>query len=90
MRRAVAALIGSAAVVSGIWTAPVANAIPAEVRVCMVLDDYPNASGVIGILRALIDDEGYSPYDAGAVMGRAVRDVCPEYTSLVIRVVSQL
>lgn len=54
------------------------------IRVCTVLDDYPTISGVLGVLRGLTD-EGYTAREAGWIVGRAVRDVCPEHMNLALR-----
>ena len=67
----------------------IARADLLSVRVCMVLDDYPSTSGVIGVVDALVD-EGYTAYQAGRIVGEAVRDVCPEHMDLVMRVASAL
>lgn len=71
--------------VSGLFMAPVAQATPSyyDQAVCSVLDDYPNNTGILGIGLAL-EDEGYSGYEAGKIIGQAVINVCPEYIPLMM------
>ena len=76
-------------IVGAIESMAVARADGMQIAVCMTLDDYPTISGVTGVLKGLIE-EGYSPEDAGFVIGRAVRDVCPEHMDLVMRYANAL
>jgi len=69
--------------------AGVAHADTEAVAVCMVLDDHPTTSGVMGIARAMFDD-GYSGYEAGRIFREAVDDVCPEHKRLVTRVIDAI
>ena len=49
--------------------------------VCNVLDEYPTFDGIIGIGTAIVED-GFTPRQAGQVMGIAVLEVCPRHTGL--------
>ena len=80
-RTAVAAALVA---VSGLFMAPAAQADPYDQAVCAVLDDYPNNTGILGIGLAL-EDEGYTGYQAGQIIGQAVINVCPEYIPLMLR-----
>jgi hypothetical protein len=62
----------------------VAHADGMTIATCMVLDDYPTISGVMGVARGLME-EGYTPYQAGQVLRDAVDNVCPEHRDLVLR-----
>lgn len=61
-----------------------ARADAVHIQICMTLDDYPNISGVTGVLNGLID-AGYTPRQAGYLMGQSVVLVCPEHRALVLR-----
>jgi len=70
-----------------ICSAPAANA-DAEgellVLTCMALDESPNMTGVVGVLDSLMDN-GLSAYQAALVLGKAGKQVCPEYQALIRR-----
>ena len=80
-------LLGIAA---GIITAAQAQAEPepsievleytarAEGAVCRTLSRYPTINGTSGILAA-IEDEGFTPYEAGEIVALAVTDACPQF-----------
>jgi hypothetical protein len=52
--------------------------------VCDVLDDYPSFSGIIGVARG-IQEDGFTAYQAGEVIGLSVTEICPWHTGLVMR-----
>lgn len=62
----------------------IARADAIHIQICMTLDDYPNISGVTGVINGLIDT-GYTARQAGYLMGQAVVHVCPEHKALVLR-----
>ena len=49
----------------------------AEGAVCRTLNKYPTINGVSGILAA-IEDEGFTPYEAGEIVAMSVLDACPQ------------
>ena len=51
---------------------------------CVTLDEYPNMRGIVGIIDILTSN-GYTGYQAGRTIWRAVQSVCPEHTELVQR-----
>lgn len=69
--------------------AGVAHADTEAIAVCMVLDDHPTTSGVMGIAEGLFDN-GYSGYEAGLIFREAVDNVCPEHKPLVTRVIDAI
>lgn len=84
LRRSLAAITVGGAL--AIMAAPAAHAGPVEDYttfaapiVCQVLDEYPSVAGVTGVVQAVMSDSGFSPYDAGTVVGVAVRDYCPRH-----------
>lgn len=71
--------------VAGGLLAPEAHAGPAEDyavvnagRVCAVIEAHPTVDGVTGVLAGVIADSGFSPYQAGRIVGMAVMMDCPE------------
>lgn len=52
--------------------------------VCDVLDDYPTPAGIIGIAQA-VQDDGFTSYEAGQVIGLSVAEICPRHTGLMLR-----
>lgn len=62
---------------------PVSNyADHAAYAVCGTLDEVPNFPGILGVLSGVQEDSGFSPYQAGQVVGMAVRDYCPRHLPL--------
>lgn len=57
--------------------------------VCSTLDKYPTVGGVEGILQVIIQDDGFTPYQAGQIIGRAVIGWCPEHSSEVNRFIAK-
>lgn len=70
----------SGAILGGaVWFSVPAHADLIDRAICAVLDDYPTPGGVYGVILGL-QQQGYSAYDAGAKVGVAIRDTCPEHT----------
>jgi hypothetical protein len=72
--------------VAGGLLAPDAHASPVEDyaainagRVCATLDDFPSVAGVTGVVQGVMEDGGFTPYDAGRIVGMAVMGWCPEH-----------
>lgn len=59
-----------------------------EPVICHVLDSNGNAtvSGFLGVLRAT-ESEGFTPYEAGQIVGMSVTEFCPDHTRLMQRFV---
>ena len=56
--------------------------------ICEVLDDFPTIAGVTGIIQGVIEDSGFSPYDAGRTIATAVTGWCPEHLPVLQRFVA--
>lgn len=76
-------------------TAPDAHADPlsdytvlAATAVCSTLDDHPTVPGVTGVITGVMDDSGFTAYDSGEVVARAVIGWCPRHVPLLQRFVS--
>lgn len=90
--RAVIATAASA-MAAAIITAPVASAdaepSPAVIAyaayyggvVCDVLDEYPTVSGLLGVMEA-VENDGFTAYEAGQVVGMSVAEICPRHGRL--------
>ena len=81
--------------VAGGLLAPDANATPIDNYaainagpICEVLDDFPTIAGVTGIIQGVIEDSGFSPYDAGRTIATAVIAHCPEHLPVLKRFVA--
>lgn len=59
-----------------------ASAAPA---ICATLNDYPTLTGVVGVLRGVMQDTGFSVSDTGAVVVLAVENQCPQFIPLLQR-----
>lgn len=84
------AILAGATLGTGIAKAdPIANyaAINAG-PICSVLDQFPTIAGVTGIIQRVIEDSGFSPYDAGSVIATAVIAHCPEHLPVLKRFVA--
>lgn len=53
--------------------------------ICSTIADYPSPGGVLGLVQGVMDDSGFSAYDAGRVVGMAVAEYCPEHLPSVRR-----
>jgi hypothetical protein len=78
------ALIAAGMIGPGLAAAPTASAGPVEEyaavnadAICTALAERPYLSTVTVILKVIVDDTGWSNYDAGVVVGQTVRDYCP-------------
>lgn len=56
--------------------------------ICETLDDYPTIAGVTGVLQGVMDDSGFSPYDAGRTIATAVVGWCPRNLPVLERFVA--
>jgi len=56
--------------------------------ICETLDDYPTIGGVTGVLQGVMDDSGFSPYDAGRAVATAVVGWCPRNLPVLQRFVA--
>ncbi len=56
----------------------------AEAAVCPVLDKHHTVSGMLGVLYAL-EGEGFSPFEAGQIVGMSVTEFCPRNYRLLTR-----
>lgn len=50
-----------------------------EYAICGTLDAYPSVAGVTGVLMA-IEQDGWSAYDSGGIVARAVYVYCPRHS----------
>lgn len=57
--------------------------------VCSTLHDYPTVDGVTGILAAVIEHSGFSPYQAGRTVAMAVTLECPQYIPILQKFVDR-
>jgi len=62
--------------------------ITAGPTVCEVLDEYPSLAGVTGVVQGVINDSGFTPYQAGTVVAEAVIIYCPQHLPLLHRYVA--
>jgi len=62
-------------------------AAKAEGAVCRTISKYPTIFGVRGILDA-IEDEGFTPYEAGEIVALAVTDSCPQFVPVLEKFVA--
>lgn len=84
-----APLLLAVAILSGLITAPTAQADPVRdavanygLIVCEVLDEYPTVDGVVGVLTALVED-GYAPGQAGNIVFKSVVAFCDNHLPVV-------
>ncbi|BBU22133.1 hypothetical protein [Mycobacterium xenopi] len=56
--------------------------------ICSTLDSYPSLAGLSGVFRAVEEDSGFGPYDAGRIVAMAVIDHCPRHLALLRRYVA--
>lgn len=85
-----AALAGIVAV----FAAPAATAEPSSLVVaytahyggvvCDVLDQYPSISGVLGVMQG-VQNDGFTAYESGEIVGLSVAEICPRHTGLMLR-----
>jgi len=61
--------------------------VKVEGVVCSTLSKYPTISGVTGILVA-IEQEGFTPYEAGEIVALSVEDRCTRFIPLLERFVA--
>lgn len=86
----------AAAILSGLWTAPAAQASPVTDAVsaygipvvCATLDEFPTADGVTGVLITFIED-GYTPGQAADIIAKSVLAFCDEHIPAVEAFVAQ-
>lgn len=82
-----------------IWATPQAKADDVEPAVvayaalyggivCDVLDQYPTVSGVAGVADGITEESGFTPFEAGEVIGLAVTDTCPRHMGLIRRFIA--
>lgn len=90
------ALLAAVAVGGGLGAslvgAPPASADPASnyaaitaPAVCATLTDYPTFAGINGVVAFIVQDAGFSYYDAGRVVGMSVYGWCPQHAALIER-----
>lgn len=53
--------------------------------VCSVIDSYPSAGGVAGIIKD-ITDEGYSAADTAEIINQSVLTDCPRHWPLLVQI----
>lgn len=56
--------------------------------ICEVIHEYPSVGGVEGVIQGVINDTGFSPYQAGQVVGTAVATYCPELAPILRRYIA--
>jgi hypothetical protein len=61
--------------------------VKAEGAVCRTLTKYPTIYGVRGILDS-IEDQGFTPYDAGEIVALSVTDACPQFVPVLEKFVA--
>jgi hypothetical protein len=78
--------MGGAVALAALVMTPAANASPITNYgtinagpICKTLDDYPTVAGVTGVLSAVMEDSGFSAYQAGEVVGWTVATFCPSH-----------
>ena len=52
--------------------------VRAEGAVCRTISNYPTIYGVKGILTAIEQQDGFTPYEAGEIVALSVEDACPQ------------
>ena len=57
-----------------------------EQAICVVLDEHHSVSGLLGVLLA-IEKDGFTPYQAGQIVGISVTEFCPRNAPLIQRFV---
>jgi hypothetical protein len=62
--------------------------ITAGPTICEVLDEYPSLAGVTGVVQGVVNDSGFTPYDAGTVVAESVIIFCPTHLPLLHRYVA--
>jgi hypothetical protein len=89
MSRLCFALICTGMILPSLLLAPPAHADPVSnyaaivaPAVCTTLDTYPTVAGVTGVLAGVVEDSGFSYYDAGQIVATAVIDECPRHLPL--------
>lgn len=88
-------LIATGMILPGLLLAPPAKADPvsnytamAAPAVCSTLDSYPSVAGVTGVVQGVMNDSGFSAYDAGKVVGESVIGWCPRHVGLLQRFIA--
>jgi hypothetical protein len=61
--------------------------VQVEGAVCRTISKYPTIYGVRGILEA-IEDEGFTPYEAGEIVALSVTDSCPQFVPVLEKFVA--
>jgi hypothetical protein len=56
--------------------------------VCQTLDQFPTIAGVSGVVQGIMDDTGFTAYDAGLIIGASVYGLCPRHIGLIERFVA--
>lgn len=87
LRRSLAAIaFGGLLAAGSVTVATPAHADPVENyaalnagAVCSTLDEFPTVAGVTGVVQGVMEDSGFSPYDAGRVVATAVLASCPAH-----------
>ena len=54
--------------------------------ICPVLDEHHTVSGMLGVLYA-VEDDGFTPFEAGQIVGISVTEFCPRNQRLMQRFV---
>jgi hypothetical protein len=91
MKKLIAAAgIGAALTVAPLAVAGVASADQASnnadtyyAAICSTLDQYPSIGGIMGIGQYLHNNEGFSYYDGGRIIGEAVYGHCTRHSGLI-------
>lgn len=51
------------------------------VAICPILTKYPSLGGLTGVIQG-VEADGWEGYDAGQIVGAAIRTYCPRYIPL--------
>lgn len=53
---------------------------------CNVLDEFPSIPGMLGVMHG-VETAGFSPREAGEVVGMSITEICPRHVRLMERFV---
>lgn len=56
--------------------------------ICSTIADYPTVAGVTGVLSGVMEESGFTAYQAGEVVAAAVIGWCPQYVPVLQRFVA--
>lgn len=85
-------LAAALTVAAALLTATPAQAQPpriSPVAICAAIAQWPTIGGVVGVVLDLADQAGMSDEQAGRVVAHAILGTCPQYSSLLQRIVDR-